>query len=62
MIDCFGGFVPVLMVENSAFYAKLMDSHFQNIWNSDDVKMRDLKNNNYYEKILIFERDEIPKR
>jgi len=47
-IDCFGGFVPVWMVENSAFFAKLMKSHFMNIWNSDDVKERDLRKNNYY--------------
>ena len=33
-IDCFGGFVPVLMVENSSGFAKLLRSHFNNIWSS----------------------------
>lgn len=54
-IDCFGGFVPVLMVENSSFFAKLMKSHFNNIWNSDAVKERDLRKNSFFEKILSFE-------
>ncbi len=57
LIDCFGGFVPVLMVENSAFFARLMKSHFMNIWDSDDVKKRDLKKNDYYQKILDFEEE-----
>jgi len=57
-IDCFGGFVPVLMVENSAFFAKLMKSHFMNIWNAKEVKKRDLRGKNYYQEILRFEEDE----
>jgi len=31
-IDCFGGFVPVIMVENSSGFANLLKSHFNNIW------------------------------
>jgi hypothetical protein len=56
-IDCFGGFVPVLMVDNSASYAKLMKSHFKNIWNSKDVRKRNLREN-FYQKILEFETKE----
>lgn len=33
-IDCFGGFVPVIMVENSSGFANLLKSHFNNIWKS----------------------------
>ena len=29
---CLGGYVPVLMVDNSSSYAKLMKSHFDNAW------------------------------
>jgi hypothetical protein len=57
-IDCFGGFVPVWMVENSTFFAKLIKSHFTNIWNSDGVNQRDLRKNNYYQEILRFEKNE----
>lgn len=55
LIDCFGGYVPVLMVNNSAFFAELMKSHFNNIWGSEDVEERDLRDRNYYQKILEFE-------
>ena len=54
-IDCFGGFVPVLMVKNSAFFAELMKSHFDNIWNSEEVKKRDLRETNYYQTIVDWE-------
>jgi hypothetical protein len=57
-IDCIGGFVPVLMVENSAFFSKLMQSHFDNIWRSKDVEESDLRKKNYYQIILKFEDDE----
>ena len=42
-IDCFGGFVPVLMLENSSQYAKLLKSHFHNIWKDNEVVKRTLR-------------------
>lgn len=60
-IDCFGGFVPVLMVDNSGFFANLLKSHFNNIWFSQDVEERDLRKNNYYQKIIDFEKNEARK-
>lgn len=58
LIDCFGGFVPVLMIDNSAFFARLMESHFNNIWKAKEVEERDLRKKNYFQEILRFERDE----
>lgn len=29
---CLGGYVPILMVDNSSSFAKLMKSHFENAW------------------------------
>lgn len=58
LIDCFGGFVPVFMVKHSAFFARLMRSHFNNIWSTSDVEKRDLKAHNYYQEILKFEENE----
>lgn len=55
LIDCFGGFVPVLMVDNSAPFAKLMKSHFKNIWDSDDIVGKGLSIDELYAKILSFE-------
>ena len=40
-INCFGGFVPVFMVSNSSLFARLLRSHFYNIWNSNEVKSLD---------------------
>ena len=57
-IDCFGGFVPILMVDNSAFFAELMKSHFNNIWKSKDVEERDLREKKYYQIISKFEENE----
>lgn len=54
LIDCFGGFVPIIMVENTARFAKLMKSHFWNTWNAYAVKKRDLRGKNYYKKIVTF--------
>ena len=42
-IDCFGGFVPVLMLENSSQYARLLKSHFYNIWKDNEVVKRSLQ-------------------
>jgi hypothetical protein len=53
-VDCWGGFVPCFMVENSSFFAILMKSHFNNIWGSSDVEKRDLRNNDWYSAIKIY--------
>lgn len=58
LATCFGGFTPILMLENSALTANLMKSHFKNIWNSDDVQQRDLRKNRYFEQIVSFEEQE----
>jgi len=57
-IDCFGGFVPVLMMGNHTFFAKLLKSHFNNIWNATNVEKKDLRKQDYYQKILQFEENE----
>lgn len=61
LVNCFGGFVPILMVENTSFFSNLMQSHFNNIWNAPDVEKRDLRRNNYYQEILKFEKKELEK-
>lgn len=55
-IDCFGGFVPVLMLENSSQYAKLLESHFYNTWKDEEVVKRDLRT--HLKKIENFEEEE----
>ena len=54
-VTCFGGFVPVFMMNNSPFHSQLLRSHFENIWDSDEVVRRDLRANNYHEFISAFE-------
>ncbi|MGC1120268.1 MAG: hypothetical protein WBA22_04160 [Candidatus Methanofastidiosia archaeon] len=55
---CLAGFVPVFMVDNSSLLAKVMESHFNNTWELEEVKKRDLRDKNYYSKIENFEEKE----
>lgn len=41
-IICFGGFVPVFLLEKTSTYSSLLNSHFENIWKDPDVVKRDL--------------------
>jgi hypothetical protein len=55
--DCFGGFAPIIMYNNSSFFARLIKSHFENTWNSELVSNRDLVKNDYYKEILEFKKN-----
>lgn len=56
-VDCFGGFVPVLMLRNSSRFAKLLQSHFQNTWDDPLVAARGLREHKYMQQIDEFRRN-----
>jgi len=54
-ITCFGGFAPVLMLQNSARFAQILLSHFENNWNSPEVVARELGGTEFFRTIQTSE-------